>query len=55
MKKKDSYVGLLLILGAAIGTLVFIFTQEPWHIGAGAGLGIIIGAIANGISYNRKK
>ncbi len=53
--KKDSYVGLLLVLGAAIGTLVFIFTQKPWHIGAGAGMGIIAGAIANAISYSRKK
>jgi len=33
-----------LVFGAAIGVLIFAFTNEVWHVGAGAGVGLVVGA-----------
>ena len=50
-EKKRNYVALGLIIGAAIGTFVFIYTQQAMHIGFGAALGLIAGAM---ITSNQK-
>ncbi|MEW5866804.1 MAG: hypothetical protein AB1774_08110 [Bacillota bacterium] len=44
MNKRTSYVGVFLVLGAAVGAGIFALTNQPWHIGAGAGVGIVVGA-----------
>ena len=49
---KGLLVGLGLVFGAAIGTLFFIFSNDAWHIAAGAGIGIVVGSIAE--SFTKK-
>ncbi len=44
-ENKGTYVAMGIILGAVAGTLLFIFTNQAWYIGAGAGIGIVFGAI----------
>ena len=47
--KKDSWVGYGIIIGAAIGTVIFSLTNQPWYIAAGVSLGIVMGAIIDSI------
>jgi len=39
------YVGLGIIFGAAAGVLLFILANQAWYIGAGVGIGLVLGAI----------
>jgi len=45
-KRRSMYnwAGIGLIFGTAIGVLIFASTNEPWHMGAGTGVGLVIGA-----------
>ena len=38
----SKWAGIGLIFGTAIGVLIFANTNEPWHIGAGTGVGLVI-------------
>lgn len=52
--KQEEWVGLGLILGAGIGTLLgILFKQFPVSGAVGAGIGIVIGAIIG--NYKAKK
>jgi LPXTG-motif cell wall-anchored protein len=47
-KTMDNYSiwsGFGLVIGAGIGTLIFLVTTNVWLIAAGAGVGSLIGAI----------
>jgi hypothetical protein len=55
MDTRTSYVGLFLVFGAAVGSLIFILTQQAMHIAAGSGIGIVVGAIADSISAGRER
>lgn len=48
-------MGLFLVFGAAVGSLIFILTQQAMHIAAGSGIGIVVGAIADSISAGRER
>ena len=48
----NNYSGFGLVLGAAIGTLFFVFTQQAFLIGVGAGLGLVLGSV---IGQNKKE
>ncbi|MBD3158581.1 MAG: hypothetical protein GF309_07300 [Candidatus Lokiarchaeota archaeon] len=48
-KRKGMYVGLGIILGAAAGVLLFILANQAWYIGAGVGIGLVLGAILEGL------
>ena len=52
--KKESTIwsGFGLILGAAVGTLAFVFTMQAVFIGFGAALGLVFGSI---ISLQQKE
>ncbi|MFW5713434.1 MAG: hypothetical protein ACOCYU_02060 [Brevefilum sp.] len=56
-EKKYSYtqLGMLsgIIIGAGIGVLLFVFTNNPIYF-AGAGVGLVIGLIL-GAGYDRQK
>jgi len=54
VKNNFPYVGLFLILGVGIGGVVYTVTKEAWHIGAGAGLGIALGAIVQSMVGRRR-
>ena len=41
---QSKWAGIGLIFGTAIGYLIFTFTHESWHIGAGTGVGLVFGA-----------
>ncbi|TFG14659.1 hypothetical protein EU537_03040 [Candidatus Thorarchaeota archaeon] len=43
--KKGMFVGLGIIFGAVVGTMIFLFTNQAWHIGVGVSIGLILGAI----------
>ena len=43
-RKKYTYASVGLIIGAALGTVMFALSGTVWLIGAGAGLGLVIGA-----------
>ncbi len=55
MKGQVPYVGVFLGLGTAIGTFVFTVTKQAWHIGAGTGIGIIVGAIVQSAAGRGKR
>lgn len=42
---KNQKSGYGLIIGAAIGTLLFILTQQAYLIAIGAGLGLVFGSM----------
>jgi len=44
--RQRNRVAMGLIIGAAIGAFVFIYTRQAMYIGVGAGLGIVAGAMA---------
>ena len=54
-KKSNIYVASGLLVGVVIGTLLFVFTKQPWHIGAGACIGIVTGAKAASNSKQVKR
>ena len=51
--KSEFCTGIGLIIGAAAGVLLFLFTGDAWHIGIGAGIGLLIGAILE-MSYRKR-
>lgn len=55
MNKRATYVGVFLVMGAAAGAGIFAFTKQPWHIGAGAAVGIVAGAIIDSVVAGRKR
>ena len=44
-KQNYAVVGIGLVLGAALGTLLFALLGQVWLVGAGAGTGLIVGAV----------
>ena len=44
-KQNYAVVGIGLVLGAALGTVLFALLGQVWAIGAGAGAGLVVGAI----------
>ncbi|MBS3749542.1 MAG: hypothetical protein KGY65_05540 [Candidatus Thermoplasmatota archaeon] len=55
-KKKVQYVGIGLIFGTAIGSIIGIFTSQlALSAAIGAGVGLIGGSILDSFLYTRKK
>lgn len=52
-RRKGMYAGMGIILGAAAGSLLFVLTNQAWYIGAGAGIGLVLGAIVETLQSNR--
>ena len=43
-KQNYAVAGIGLVLGAALGTVLFALLGQVWAVGAGAGAGLIVGA-----------
>ena len=56
-KKKTMYswAGIGLVFGTVIGVLIFVFTNEVWHVGAGTGVGLVVGAAIGSFISKQKK
>ena len=48
-----NWAGVGLVFGTAIGVLIFAFTKEPWHMGAGTGVGLVIGSVIGSHFYKQ--
>ncbi len=45
-KKKRNYISWGLVIGAACGTVISLYSEQPLFIGVGAGLGLVAGFLA---------
>jgi hypothetical protein len=53
-KRRVTYTGIGVAVGAGFGAILFAITREAWSIGIGVAVGLMIGAVIDGIKNSQK-